>query len=135
MDLQALLTTNIFLLGQEVSIVAIMVAVVVILGMALFTAGSSPEPTALDPEQWIPFKLKEVESLSHDVKKFRFALQSDKHRLGLPIGQHISLKYVDHDGKDVIRSYTPTSSDDDIGVVDFAIKVYMKNVHPKFPEG
>nr|CAI5817148.1 unnamed protein product [Callosobruchus analis] len=52
----------------------------------------------------------------------------------------------------VIRSYTPVSSDDDHGFVEFVIKVnvfsciynlnvvfslkvYFKNVHPKFPEG
>ena len=33
------------------------------------------------------------------------------------------------------RSYTPTSSDHDVGYVDFIIKVYFKDVHPKFPEG
>ena len=33
------------------------------------------------------------------------------------------------------RSYTPTSSDHDVGYVDFVIKVYFKNVHPKFPDG
>ena len=33
------------------------------------------------------------------------------------------------------RSYTPTSSDHDVGYVDFVIKVYFKGVHPKFPEG
>lgn len=33
------------------------------------------------------------------------------------------------------RSYTPTSSNDDVGYVDFVIKVYFKDVHPKFPNG
>ena len=32
-------------------------------------------------------------------------------------------------------SYTPTSSDHNVGIVDFVIKVYFKNVHPKFPDG
>jgi cytochrome-b5 reductase len=35
----------------------------------------------------------------------------------------------------VVRPYTPTSSDDDVGYVDLVIKVYFKNVHPKFPDG
>ncbi|XP_060223786.1 NADH-cytochrome b5 reductase 2 isoform X2 [Meriones unguiculatus] len=35
----------------------------------------------------------------------------------------------------VIRAYTPVSSDDDKGFVDLIIKIYFKNVHPKYPEG
>jgi hypothetical protein len=92
-------------------------------------------PVALNCDQWQEFKLSEVEKLSHDVRRYRFALQSPNHVLGLPIGQHISFKFVDADGKDVIRSYTPVSSDDELGYVDFVIKVYFKNVHPKFPDG
>lgn len=59
--------------------------------------------TALDSETWIPFKLAEIEIISHDVRRFRFNLQSPKHVLGLPIGQHISLKYIDKDEKEVQR--------------------------------
>jgi cytochrome-b5 reductase len=92
---------------------------------------------ALDPNEYQPFKLIDVETISDDVKRFRFALQSPEHVLGLPIGQHISLKYLDaaNNNEEVIRSYTPTSSDDDIGFVDFVIKIYRKNIHPKFPNG
>lgn len=67
---------------------------------------------ALDPEVYIPFRLEKKEVLSHDTRMFRFALQTPFHVLGLPIGQHVSMKYVDEaDGKMVMRSYTPTSSD------------------------
>mmetsp|Transcript_26768 Transcript_26768/g.20052 ORF Transcript_26768/g.20052 Transcript_26768/m.20052 type:complete len:309 (+) Transcript_26768:10-936(+) len=92
-------------------------------------------PVALDSENYQAFPLIDVKVISHDVKRFRFGLPSPTHRLGLPIGQHISLKYVDENGEEVIRSYTPTSSDDDLGYVDFVVKVYFKNVHPKFPDG
>ncbi|CAM9878340.1 unnamed protein product, partial [Hapterophycus canaliculatus] len=65
---------------------------------------------ALQPEEYIPFRLQEREVLSHDTRMFRFALQSPKHVLGLPIGQHVSMKFVDSsDGRIVTRSYTPTS--------------------------
>lgn len=61
---------------------------------------------------YTPFRLQEKEELSHDTRMFRFALQSPNHVLGLPIGQHVSMKFVDKaDGKTVTRSYTPTSSD------------------------
>jgi len=35
----------------------------------------------------------------------------------------------------VVRPYTPISSDDDHGFVQFMIKVYFRNVNPKFPDG
>lgn len=52
----------------------------------------------------------------------------------MPIGQHIHLSAKISDDL-VIRSYTPVSSDEDEGHVDLVIKVYFKNVHPKFPDG
>lgn len=111
---------------------AVAIAAIVIVTFLFFFL--KKKPVALDPETWISFPLIEVEKISHDVRRFRFALQSKDRVLGLPIGQHISLKYVDENGKEVQRSYTPVSSDDDIGFVDFVIKVYYK-APPKFPDG
>jgi len=89
---------------------------------------------ALDNEKWIAFPLIDIKEISHDVKRFRFGLQSESHVLGLPIGQHISLKFINKEGKEIIRSYTPTSSDKDLGYVDFVIKVYFP-APPRFPNG
>lgn len=103
--------------------------------LIFFITGSKKEaPVALNKDEYIPFPLIDVLDISHDVKRFRFALQSPKHKLGLPVGQHISLKYVDEQGNEVQRSYTPTSSDDNLGYVDFVIKVYYP-LPPRFPEG
>jgi cytochrome-b5 reductase len=52
----------------------------------------------------------------------------------LPIGQHIYLT-AKINGELVIRPYTPVSSDEDHGFMDLVVKVYFKNVHPKFPDG
>ncbi|CCI45577.1 unnamed protein product [Albugo candida] len=79
--------------------------------------------------------LVEKERLSHDTRRFRFALPSKNHVLGLPVGQHITLRYKQPDGKVVMRSYTPVTSDDTLGYVDLVVKVYFKDVHPKFPLG
>ncbi|XP_034944678.1 NADH-cytochrome b5 reductase 3 isoform X2 [Chelonus insularis] len=78
--------------------------------------------------------LIEKEIISHDTRRFRFGLPSPKHVLGLPTGQHVHLT-AEINGDIVIRAYTPVSSDDDQGFVDLVVKVYFKNVHPKFPEG
>lgn len=90
--------------------------------------------TLQDPEAKYPLKLIERREVSHDTRVFRFALPTEKHVLGLPVGQHLYLS-ARVDGKLVVRPYTPISSDDDLGYVEFMIKVYFRNVHPKFPEG
>ncbi|XP_077565274.1 NADH-cytochrome b5 reductase 3 [Stigmatopora nigra] len=93
-----------------------------------------PAITLQDPSVKYALRLIDKQIVSHDTRKFRFALPSAKHVLGLPVGQHIYLS-AKINGNLVVRPYTPTSSDDDKGYVDLVIKVYFKNVHPKFPEG
>lgn len=61
-------------------------------------------------------------------------MPSSEHILGLPIGQHIHLIATINE-ENVIRAYTPVSSDENQGYVDLVIKVYARNVHPKFPNG
>lgn len=112
----------------------VIAAVLFVSVMYLFSR-TNKKKIGLDPENWQPFKLIEVEKTSHDVRRMRFALQSPNHIVGLPVGRHISFKFTNSEGKEVIRSYTPVSSDDDVGFVEFMIKVYPPNVHPKFPDG
>ncbi len=35
----------------------------------------------------------------------------------------------------VCRKYTPISTVNNSGYVDFVIKIYRKGIHPKFPDG
>lgn len=88
----------------------------------------------VNPTEKYPMKLVEKIVLSHDTRLFRFELPSPEHVLGLPIGQHIYLS-ARIGGSLVVRPYTPTSSDEDLGHMDLVIKVYHADVHPKFPEG
>jgi hypothetical protein len=61
--------------------------------------------------------------LSHiGFVSYRFGLPDPNDILGLPIGQHISVQ-AEINGKDIMRSYTPTSSDDDRGHFDLLVKV------------
>ena len=92
------------------------------------------QPIALDPKKRIPFTLSERIVLSPDSLLLRFALQSPKHVLGLPVGQHM-LFSAKINGKLVMRAYTPTSSDHDIGHFDLVIKIYFAGVSSQFPEG
>ena len=54
--------------------------------------------------------------------------------LGLPLGNHVMF-HANVNGEDIVRKYTPISDVNDQIYVDFVIKIYRKNVHPKFPEG
>ncbi|XP_022083644.1 NADH-cytochrome b5 reductase 3-like isoform X1 [Acanthaster planci] len=116
--------------------VGVLAATVIIGRYVLGGKRKSPSPLKAlkDPETKYPFELVDKEIVSHDTRRFRFALPSKDHILGLPVGQHIYLT-CRIDGKLVIRPYTPVSSDEDKGFMDLVIKVYFKNVHPKFPEG
>nr|CAG4644227.1 EOG090X0BKI [Lepidurus arcticus] len=99
------------------------------------SAKKRTNPVALqDPKTKYPLKLIEKHVISHDTRRFRFALPSSEHVLGLPVGQHVYLS-ARIGGQLVIRPYTPVTSDDDKGYMDLVVKVYFRNVHPKFPEG
>lgn len=100
----------------------------------LVRSKSTKLKTLQDPNDKYLLPLIEREDISHDTRRFRFGLPSKQHILGLPVGQHIHL-IATINGELVIRPYTPISSDDDKGFVDLVVKVYFKNVHPKFPDG
>ncbi|KAL9648960.1 hypothetical protein ABK040_008340 [Willaertia magna] len=96
------------------------------------------ETGVISPEEYRPFKLIEKLSLTEGenvkcpVRLFRFEIPDGK-SLGLPIGQHISLRATI--GKDIImRSYTPTSSNDDKGYFDLVVKIYPKGLMTQYLE-
>ncbi|NXY68062.1 NB5R2 reductase, partial [Glareola pratincola] len=122
--------------GAPVAIAVAVVAASALLLLLLRGTGrkASGLVTLQDPLEKYPLRLVDKEEISHDTKKFRFGLPSPDHILGLPVGQHVYLS-AKIDGNLVIRAYTPVSSDETKGYVDLIIKVYHKNVNPKFPEG
>lgn len=90
--------------------------------------------TLADPQTKYALPLIEREEISHDTRRFRFRLPTQQHRLGLPVGQHIHLSAKINNDL-IIRAYTPVSSDEERGYVDLVIKVYFKNINPRFPDG
>lgn len=91
-------------------------------------------PVALNPKEWQKFKLLEKIEISHDTRLLRFELPTPRHKLGLPVGYHM-LAQAPHDGKVVVRAYTPVSSDDDRGSFTLCVKVYFGGRNRKFPYG
>ncbi|XP_028652259.2 NADH-cytochrome b5 reductase 1 isoform X1 [Erpetoichthys calabaricus] len=119
---------------------ALMAAGVVILSTLGYFLGSyflsrrKAQVTLMDPAVKYLLRLIDKEVVNHNTRRFRFALPSPKHILGLPVGKHVYLS-ARINGDLVVRPYTPVSSDDDFGFVDLVIKIYFKNKHPSFPEG
>ncbi|KAK4758318.1 hypothetical protein SAY87_019619 [Trapa incisa] len=89
---------------------------------------------ALVPREKVPCKLVAKTSISHDVRLFKFALPSEDQVLGLPVGKHLFL-CATVDDKFCTRAYTPTTDVDEVGYFELVVKVYYKNVHPRFPNG
>ncbi|KAL1921800.1 uncharacterized protein VTP21DRAFT_10442 [Calcarisporiella thermophila] len=89
---------------------------------------------ALDPKNFKKFNLIEKIAISHNTALYRFALPHKDDVLGLPIGQHITVM-AEINGKQISRSYTPTSSDDDRGHFDLLVKTYPQgNISKVFSE-
>ncbi|KAL9112555.1 MAG: hypothetical protein Q9227_003126 [Pyrenula ochraceoflavens] len=91
-------------------------------GWKVFSSGSRK---ILKPDQYQDFELTEKTICSHNVAIYRFSLPRPQDILGLPIGQHISLAAtIQGQPKEVVRSYTPISSDENPGYFDLLIKAY-----------
>jgi len=112
--------------GQRLeTTVAVAVAVVAVAAGAAYLFLRSRKPRGcLDPENFREFKLVEKRQLSHNVAKFKFVLPTPTSVLGLPIGQHISCRGQDAAGEEVIKPYTPTTLDSDLGHFELVIKMY-----------
>ncbi|EFA75848.1 NADH-cytochrome b5 reductase [Heterostelium album PN500] len=119
----------------EAKVGILVAAVAAILGLKLLIGGGPSKESeqkkeskvALDAKEYKKFPLKEKFIVNHNTRIFRFGLPHPSDRLGLPIGQHISVRATVN-GKEAYRPYTPISSDEDLGHFDLLIKVYDKGV-------
>ncbi|KAF9596254.1 hypothetical protein IFM89_008417 [Coptis chinensis] len=110
--------------NTRIEFLGIAVAVVAIAAGAYYFHFSKKSKGCLNPEKFKDFKLVQRIQLSHNVAKFKFALPTTSSVLGLPIGQHISCRGKDALGEEVIKPYTPTTLDSDIGYFELVIKMY-----------
>lgn len=77
----------------------------------------------LQPKEYKALPLVKKEQLSPNVFRFVYQLPHETDVIGIPIGQHCAIK-ANIDGKDVARSYTPTSNNTDLGRLELVIKCY-----------
>lgn len=80
-------------------------------------------PKVLDPRIYRQFPLIRKDKLSHDSYRFVFQLPNATDSIGLPTGQHVSIR-AKINGETVMRSYTPTSNNTDLGRLELVIKAY-----------
>ncbi|PNT42081.1 hypothetical protein POPTR_004G194400v4 [Populus trichocarpa] len=111
--------------SHRAEMIGIAVALVAIGASTAFYFYITKKPKGcLDPENFKEFKLVKRTELSHNVAKFKFALPKPNSVLGLPIGQHMSCRGKDSAGEEVIKPYTPTTLDSDLGCFELVIKMY-----------
>ncbi|SPO20328.1 related to cytochrome-b5 reductase [Ustilago trichophora] len=111
-------------------VVAFIVGLVCSVAALLYFDSQKVKPV-LNPTQWQQYRLMEKQQLSPNTALYRFKLPRANNVLGLPIGQHISIQ-ANIGGKNVMRSYTPTSSDDDHGFFDLVVKSYEQGNISKY---
>lgn len=93
-----------------------------------------------DANDCVTLKLGKKIKLTSDTYIFRFSFTDPEWTFGLPVGNHVVFYQTiptktKPEGELIYRKYTPISDVHNEGFVDFVIKVYRKNVHPRFPEG
>lgn len=98
--------------------------------------------SALDPKNWKNFKLKSVLPYNHDSSRFVFELPPNTDS-GLTVASAVLTRSADPEalqdnGKPVIRPYTPITSPDTEGEIEFLVKRYdngkmSKHIHDLKP--
>ena len=86
-------------------------------------AKAKPEPP-LSPSEFRPFTLMNVYDESPDTKVFRFAFPDGNQDLNMDLCSCVAFRFVDKDGKEVVRPYTPISRPNSKGYFEFCIKNY-----------
>lgn len=89
------------------------------------SCAKKPEST-FSPDEFKSFKLLSSRYESHDTRRFCFALSGPDETFQMPMASCIVAKYTDADGKDVIRPYTPISSNSTKGYFELIVKKYPK---------
>jgi cytochrome-b5 reductase len=115
----------------QLQVASAVVLSVVLAAATLWLVLKKSKKTFLSPEHKKQVRLISKESLSHDVRKFRFTTAPGL-TLGLEAGRHIILSTT-KDGKTLARNYSPVTPESTEGYFELCVKVYFPN--EKFPQG
>ncbi|KAF9947766.1 NADH-cytochrome b5 reductase [Mortierella alpina] len=120
------LTSSVFLMGtylRDTSAIPLVVAGVGAILACLFLKRDKVRTPPLDAKEYRKFTLVEKIVLSPNTAMYKFALPNNDDVLNLPMGQHVTVM-ANINGKDISRSYTPTSGSNDLGHFVLCIKSY-----------
>lgn len=109
------------------------ILVIIATFVAIYLAKSRKAGPVLHPVEYKKFPLLSKTRVSHNACVYKFGLPRESDRLGLPIGQHISISAT-IDGKEIVRLYTPISNDEQLGLFDLLIKTYEKGNISRYVE-
>lgn len=118
----------------QIACTVIVLLIFAAFGGLLAQTNSGPKKV-LKKDEFQKFTLILKTTLTHNTAVYRFGLPGPQDVLGLPIGQHISIRGMIN-GKEIVRSYTPTSLDTDAqGYFELLIKSYPQgNISKMFSE-
>lgn len=86
---------------------------------------SKQSVSTFTPDEFVPFRLISSRYESHDTRRLYFALNSSDDMFHMPVASCIIAKYTDGT-EDVIRPYTPISSNSTRGHFELLVKKYPK---------
>jgi cytochrome-b5 reductase len=92
-------------------------------------AAASPNTSKsciFDPQEFRGFTLLSSRYESPDTRRFFFSIEGKGQSANIPIGSCVVCKFTDVDGKDVVRPYTPISTNDVKDHFELLVKKYPK---------
>ncbi|CAI7650747.1 unnamed protein product [Penicillium bialowiezense] len=82
-------------------------------------------PKVFDGESWVDLKVSNVEVLSANTKRIRFAYEDPEAVSGLPVASALLTRFKPTGAeKNVLRPYTPTSDEEIPGYLELVVKAY-----------
>jgi len=85
-------------------------------------------------KNWTAFELKKIEDVNHNTKIFHFGLNNNEETINLPVASCITTHFIDSNGKDVIRPYTPINQNAK-GEFQLLIKKYPQGIMSQYIHG
>ncbi|CAD2221824.1 cytochrome-b5 reductase [Angomonas deanei] len=89
-------------------------------------SAASAAKSTFNPDEFQSYKLLSSRYESHDTRRFLFALPNPEDKFHMPVASCIVAKFTDSDGKEVVRPYTPITSNQNKGYFELLIKKYPK---------
>ncbi|TYZ58864.1 hypothetical protein PybrP1_000500 [[Pythium] brassicae (nom. inval.)] len=92
--------------------------------------GDGEKKVALSPSEFRAFRVRSVESVTHNTKRLVFDLPGEDYEMGIVTASLLVAKAT-VDGKTVVRPYTPTNINSEKGFLELVVKGYPSGLLSK----